>query len=152
PVLGEIEVNGLTPAQLQKVMEEKLAPYINNVVVSIGIEAYFSNKIFVIGEVFRAGEYQIFQPIDILKALALAGGLKSKGVKELRIVRSNGEVLTVDFKKFFQKKSQKEWEEFTLYPGDTLYVPEAFKFNWSLLTTILSIINISVNIWVVLGR
>jgi len=152
PLIGELDVAGLTSAQLVKVMEEKLAPYVNNVVVSVSIDAYFSNKIFVIGSVGRAGEYQVFEPMDILKVLALAGGMKNPKTKSVKIVRASGEVVTLSIEGFWDKKTLKDKEKYLLYPGDTLYVPERFGIPWSVMATILSMINIMVNIWFVVGR
>jgi polysaccharide export outer membrane protein len=151
PVIGEINVSGLTSAQLVKIMEEKLAPYINNVVVSVSIESYFSNKIFIIGDVYRSGEHKIFEPIDVVKALALAGGLKNSKTNMLRIVRADGDVINVELQKFFKKKSAAELENYTLYPGDTLYVPERFKIPWSALAVIVGIANILLQMYVIIG-
>ena len=151
PVIGEIDVAGLTSAQLVKIMEETLAPYINNVVVSVSIESYFSNKIFVIGDVYRSGEHKIFEPIDVVKALALAGGLKNSKTNRLRIVRANGDIINVELEKFFQKKTLAELENFTLYPGDTLFVPERFKIPWTSIAVILGIVNLLLQIYVIAG-
>lgn len=152
PLIGELDVAGLTSAQLVKVMEEKLAPYVNNVVVSVAIDAYFSNKIFVIGSVGRPGEYQVFEAMDILKVLALAGGMKNPKTKSVKIVRASGEVVTLSIEGFWDKKTLKEKEKYLLYPGDTLYIPEKFGIPWALMASILSMINIMVNIWFVVGR
>jgi polysaccharide export outer membrane protein len=139
PVIGEIEVGGSTTSQLVKLMEEKLSPYVNNVVVNINIESYFSNKIYILGAVSRSGEYEIFEPVDVIKALSMAGGMRDQKTKELRIVRANGDVYSLDMAKFFSKKSGKDREAFTLYPGDTLFVPESFQFPWSIISTIASV-------------
>ncbi len=50
PVIGEVDVATLTPAQLVKIMQGKLSSYVNNPVVSVSIEAYYANKIFIIGK------------------------------------------------------------------------------------------------------
>ncbi|MFH0920000.1 MAG: polysaccharide biosynthesis/export family protein [Fibrobacterota bacterium] len=146
PVIGEIEVGGLTSEQLVKIMEEKLAPYVNNVVVSVAIDQYFSNRIFVIGDVGRTGEIQIFEPIDILKCLALAGGLKSQKIRFLKIIRANGDISTVDLKVVLEQKGATNDETYLLYPGDTLYVPERFQIPWAFIATVLGVINMSISL------
>jgi len=153
PVIGEIDVAGLSSAKLVKLMEEKLAPYINNVVVSVGIESYFSNKIFIIGDVNAAGEYQIFEPVDVIKAIALARGLRNSKIKEIRIIRANGDVSSVDLKKFLSSKvTGADRENYMLYPGDTMFVPEKFKINWGAISSILGIISVSLSLWLLLGN
>ncbi len=151
PVIGEIDIAGLTSAQLVKIMEENLAPYINNVVVSVSIESYFSNKIFILGDVYRSGEQTIFEPIDVVKALALSGGLKSSRNNIMRIVRVNGDVIEISLKEFFKKKKASEMEKYILCPGDTLFVPEQFKIPWGVISTVFGIVAVSLQIWVVLG-
>lgn len=141
PVIGEIDVASLTCAQLVKIMQGKLASYINNPVVSISIEAYYANKIFVIGDVSRSGEYQIYEPIGIIKALAMCGGLKHKKVKIIKIIRADGTVIDVVTKDLWSGGTQ---EGYILYPGDTLFVPESFDVPWGLLSTILSIVSLGI--------
>lgn len=143
PVVGEIDVASLTCAQLVKIMQGKLASYINNPVVSISIEAYYANKIFVIGDVNKSGEYQIYEPIEVIKALAMCGGLASKRVKLIKIIRADGTVIDVSTKELWAAGAK---DQYTLYPGDTLYVPESFKVPWALLATIFGIANIGLMI------
>lgn len=144
PVIGEIEVASLTPAQLVKIMQGKLASYVNNPVVSISIEAYYSNKIFIIGDVSGTGEYEIYEPVDVLKALAMCGGLRKSGNKTLKIIRADGSVVDVVMDKTFWSGQTKQ--QYILYPGDTLYVPDAFKIPWSIFSTVLGILNTSLSI------
>jgi len=141
PVIGELDVASLTCAQLVKIMQGKLASYVNNPVVSVSIEAYYANKIFVIGDVDRSGEYQIYEPIDVLKALAMCGGLRNRKVKLLKIIRADGTVIDVATKELLAGGVK---EKYSLYPGDTLYVPESAEIPWGLISTILSIVSLGV--------
>ncbi len=144
PVIGEVEVASLTPAQLVKIMQGKLASYVNNPVVSITIEAYYSNKIFIIGDVRGTGEYEIYEPVDVLKALAMCGGLRKGGNKSLKIIRADGSVVDVVMDKTFWSGQTKQ--QYILYPGDTMYVPESFQIPWSVFSTVLGILNTSLSI------
>lgn len=143
PVVGEIDVASLTPAQLVKIMQGKLASYVNNPVVSISIEAYYANKIFIIGDVVRSGEFEIYEPIDVIKALAMAGGLRHPKVKMLKIIRGDGSVTEVATETFWTGGSQ---EGYILYPGDTLYVPSSAEIPWGLISTMLGIISVVLSI------
>jgi len=143
PVIGELDVASLTCAQLVKIMQGKLASYINNPVVSISIEAYYANKIFVIGDVNKTGEYQIYEPIGVIKALAMCGGLKNKKVKIVKIIRADGNILDVKTNELWSGGSN---PKYLLYPGDTLYVPESLKVPWGLLATILGIVSVTLTI------
>ena len=141
PVIGEIDIASLTCAQLVKIMQGKLASYINNPVVSVSIEAYYANKIFVIGDVNRSGEYQIYEPIGVIKALAMCGGLRHKKVKIIKIIRADGTVIDVVTNELWAGSTK---ESYILYPGDTLFVPESLQVPWGLISTILSIVSIGI--------
>jgi polysaccharide export outer membrane protein len=143
PVIGEIEVGSLTCAQLVKIMQGKLSSYVNNPVVSISIEAYYANKIYIIGDVRSPGEFQIYEPIDVLKAIAMCGGLKNSKVKGLKIIRADGTVVDVPMDKSFWSGQTKQ--NYILYPGDTFYVPSSFEIPWSALSVVATIINLSIS-------
>lgn len=149
PVVGEIDVASLTCAQLVKIMQGKLASYVNNPVVSVSIEAYYANKIFVIGNVNKSGEYQIYEPIGILKALAMCGGLKNRKIKVIKIIRADGTVIDVNTKELWSVGAD---PKNVLYPGDTLYVPESFKVPWGFIATILGIVSITLTIVLNINR
>ena len=143
PVVDEIDIASLTPAQLVKIMQGKLASYVNNPVVSVSIEAYYANKIFIIGDVIRNGEFEIYEPIDVIKALAMCGGPRNRKVKEIKIIRSDGTVVNVNLKGFWSSGSK---EKYILYPGDTLYVPDSFQVPWGLISTVLGVVSVSFSI------
>jgi len=146
PVIGEIDVATLSPAQLVKIMQGKLSSYVNNPVVSVSIEAYYANKIFIIGAVNRAGEYEIYEPIDMMKALAMCGGLKNSKVRFIKIIRNDGSIVTADMKEIWEASSKIDNNKYLLYPGDTMFVPETVKIPWLVISTILTIVSLSFQI------
>jgi polysaccharide export outer membrane protein len=146
PVIGELDVASLTCAQLVKIMQGKLSSYVNNPVVSVSIEEYYSNKIYIIGAVRQPGQYQIYEPIDILKAVAMCGGLQNLRIKTIRIIRADGTVVPVDTKTLWGNEGKRDTKKYVLYPGDTMYVPESFEIPWGLITTILTVIILSMTI------
>jgi len=151
PVIGEIDVAKLTCAQLVKIMQGKLSSYVNNPVVSVAIEAYYANKIYVIGDVIHGGEFQIYEPIDILKVIAMCGGLKNNKTKGIKIIRSDGTVISVNTAELWGT-AKYDSKKYILYPGDTMYVPESFQIPWSVVSIILSVINVSLQVVVMMTR
>jgi polysaccharide export outer membrane protein len=147
PVIGELDVASMSCAQLVKIMQGKLAPYVNNPVVSVSIESYYANKIFIIGDVARSGEYEIYEPIEVVKAVAISGGLKNPKAKWAKIIRGDGTVISVNLHDLLSGKiSKRESSKYLLYPGDTMYVPESAMINWGLISAILGVIMISLQI------
>jgi len=143
PVIGEVDVASLTPAQLVKIMQGKLSAYVNNPVVSISIESYYANKVFIIGDVGRTGEYQIYEPIDVMKAIAMAGGLGNRKTKEIKIIRVDGTVVTVPSDELWGVGGSRDPSKFILYPGDTLYVPPSVSIPWAMISSILNIVSLA---------
>ncbi|MBN1760083.1 MAG: polysaccharide biosynthesis/export family protein [Chitinispirillaceae bacterium] len=151
PVIGEIDVASLTCAQLVKIMQGKLSSYVNNPVVSVSIEAYYANKIYVIGAVSRGGEYQIYEPIDLLKVIAMCGGLQNNKTKGIKIIRSDGTVISVNTAELWNS-AKYDAKKYVLYPGDTMYVPETFQVPWHILSAVLGVLSVSLQIVVLMTR
>ncbi len=149
PVLGEIKVSSLSCAELAKMMEEKLTSYINNPMVSVAVEKYYANKIYIIGNVRNPGRFEIYEPVTILNALAMCGGLTKKNASLVKIIKKSGEMKDVNLKTSFTAQNS---DLPMLYPGDTLYVPSPFSVPWGLIATIVSIISSSIMIVVNVNR
>jgi len=129
PVIGELDVASMTCAQLVQIMQGKLSSYVNNPVVSISIDEYYSNKIYIIGAVRSPGQFQIYEPVDVVKAIAMCGGYVSDNVKTLKIIRADGSVVTIDAQGLLNKDKY-DPKEYLLYPGDSMYIPEAHAWSW----------------------
>lgn len=91
PVLGTLEVGGLTKSQCEQMIHDKLRPYMNaaeNPVVTVRMSNY---KISVLGEVAHPGMFTVSnEKINILEALAKAGDLTIYGVRDrVKLIREN---------------------------------------------------------------
>ena len=91
PVLGRLAVGGLTKSECEKLIHDKIMPFLNaneNPVVTVRMSSY---SISVLGEVARPGSYQVSrEKINILEALAQAGDLTIYGVREnVKLIREN---------------------------------------------------------------
>jgi len=91
PVLGTLQVGGLTKSQCEQMIHDKLRPYLNaaeNPVVTVRMSNY---KISVLGEVAHPGMFTVSnEKINILEALAKAGDLTIYGVRDnVKLIREN---------------------------------------------------------------
>lgn len=91
PVLGSLQVGGLSKSECEKMIHDKLLPYLNedeNPVVTVRMSNY---KISVLGEVNRPGMFTVSnEKINIFEALALAGDLTIYGVRDrVKLIREN---------------------------------------------------------------
>lgn len=84
PVLGSIEVSGLTREALEQQLQNQLLKYVKDVSVDVRILNY---KITILGEVTRPGTFTIeHNRITLLQALGLAGDLTVYGKRDNIIV------------------------------------------------------------------
>jgi len=93
PIIGHISVGGLTKSACEKMIHDKIAPYMNaneNPIVTVRMSSY---SISVIGEVARPGSYQVSrEKINVLEALAQAGDLTIYGVRDrVKLIREDAE-------------------------------------------------------------
>ena len=91
PVLGTLQVGGLSKSECEKLIHDKILPYLNaaeNPVVTVRMSNY---KISVLGEVNKPGMFTVSnEKINILEALAQAGDLTIYGVRDkVKLIREN---------------------------------------------------------------
>ena len=91
PIIGRIHVGGLTKAEAERMIEEKIKPYMSEAekpIVTVRIPGY---QISVIGEVQRPGTFNVSrEKITILEALAQAGDLTIWGQRtNVQLIRED---------------------------------------------------------------
>jgi polysaccharide export outer membrane protein len=91
PVVGRLNVGGLTKAEAERLIVSKIRPYIaekENPIVTVRMVNY---KISVLGEVARPGMFTVVnEKISILEALAQAGDLTIYGVRDrVKLIRED---------------------------------------------------------------
>lgn len=88
PVLGQIQVNGMTIEEIQVIVEERLNEYFVEDAVNVTVQLA-GIRYSVVGDVARPGKYVIFQnQVNIFEALAQAGDITMVGDrKQVMIVR-----------------------------------------------------------------
>ncbi|MGD9583350.1 MAG: polysaccharide biosynthesis/export family protein [Lysobacterales bacterium] len=118
PLLGELEVSGLTPRQLEQRLTERLrGDYLVDPKVSVTISEY--RPIFINGQVSSPGSYPYQPGLTVRKAISLAGGLTERG-SEKRIT-----IIPESAKGRGGKARSIKMDE-AVGPGDILTVDESF--------------------------
>jgi polysaccharide export outer membrane protein len=74
PLVGEVDAKGKTVADLNKFVSQKLAKFISDPVVTVSIQEIKGNKVYVIGQVNRPGEFIMNPSVDVMQVLSMAGG------------------------------------------------------------------------------
>ena len=75
PLIGEIFVAGRTIGQVKEEITVKLTRYVPELVLSIEVKQSNSMQIYVIGRVNNPGKQVLNSKVNVLQALAMAGGL-----------------------------------------------------------------------------
>jgi polysaccharide export outer membrane protein len=74
PLVGEVNARGKTVAELNKVISDRLARYIADALVTVSIQEIKGNKVYVLGNVNKPGEFIVNPSVDVMQALSMAGG------------------------------------------------------------------------------
>lgn len=75
PLIGDVQAAERTAAQIKDEMEKKLDRYVPGVTLSLEVRQVNSLIIYVIGKVNVPGRFVMNTNVDVLQALATAGGL-----------------------------------------------------------------------------
>jgi polysaccharide export outer membrane protein len=126
PLLGEINVAGLTVEQLKKQLTIDFSEYVLDPNVYIELLVAQSAKIGVIGEIARPGILVMTRPMTVTDAIVEAGGITDTGKKSaVTVLRQpldgNKQLITVNVKRIFEGKAGPE-ENIPLQAGDTVIV------------------------------
>jgi polysaccharide biosynthesis/export protein len=125
PLLNDVPAAGLTPMQLTAEITSRLKKYISAPEVTVIVSKVSPPRIFVLGEVGRAGAYPLMPAMTVLEAISSAGGLtafaKQSKIAILRMENGKQIRLPVNYKDLVS--GRRPDENFALKPGDTIVVP-----------------------------
>lgn len=128
-LVGEIDVAGQTPAQIDSVLEKNYAHKLVNPEVAVIVKNSVTLKVFVGGEVQSPGLVSIDGGMTLLGAIFQAGGFKSSAqLSQIVLLRkgdhSNQPVSrTLDVREALQGKHAHA--NVALHPYDVIYVPKS---------------------------
>src|SRR4029453_2985948 len=143
PLLGRVKVGGLSVQAIENDMRERLARgYLKNPQVSVTVDQYRSQQIFIIGEVRQPGSLQFTGTMTMVEALARVGSMTDNAGTEALIVRQAPGEQPLDAAALKRAQEAKDdgnvirvnlqtlqtgilAENVTLRGGDTIFVPRA---------------------------
>lgn len=126
PLVGEIEVAGLTVGQLSKKLTADFSEYIKDPKVSVSLEEAQSAKIGVLGEIRNPGIVVMARPMTILEAISATGGFTDTAKRtDVTVLRQMGggrtQRIKVDVKRVLDGKADPEGN-LMMRAGDTVIV------------------------------
>lgn len=125
PLVGDVQATAKTVATIREEIKERLKKYIPEPVVSVSMLKVTGYKIYVIGRVNKPGEFVTGRFVDVLQALAMAGGLTPFAAEnDIRILRRvDGNEYVRRFRYADVRKGQHLEQNILLRSGDTVVVP-----------------------------
>ena len=125
PLAGEIQAEGQTVDQVRALLTERLERYIPDPVVTVSVTEIRGNKIYVIGQVARPGEFLVNPNVDVMQALAMAGGgTPFAQTDDIRILRRVGDdQIAIGFRYGDILRGRSLEQNIMLKAGDTVVVP-----------------------------
>jgi len=126
PLLGSVHLAGLTLSQAASKLTDMYGrDYLVNPRVNVTLIGYAKRRFTMLGQVNRPGSYEMPdgspQGVDLLEAIAMAGGYTRIAAPERVSVRRGSQVLKVDAKRM----AKGDHAGFVVQPGDTVTVGES---------------------------
>jgi polysaccharide export outer membrane protein len=119
PLAGDIVAAGRTPTELRDAISTSLKTYITNPTVTVIVTETVPPVFYVTGEVTSPGSFPLSGNVDVMQALAMAGGFKDFANTKNIIIRRGSENLKFNYKDALKGEQQ----VIQLKPGDTIIVP-----------------------------
>lgn len=125
PLVGHFIAMGRTTRELKTEMESKLKRFIPEPILTVIVQQPNSMRIYVIGKVNRPGHFQLSGNLNVMQALAMAGGLNTFAkANEIRIHREEGDHTMVYPFAYEKVSAGKQVEQnIVLHRGDVVVVP-----------------------------
>lgn len=126
PLAGHIKASGLSPEQLQNVLQKRLKNFFADPVITVTVVQVGGNKIYVIGQVKNPGEFPANRPLDVMQALSLAGGLTTFAADgDIKVLRrdDSGKQRAIAFNYSEVSKGNRLDTNVVLQAGDVVVVP-----------------------------
>lgn len=125
---NEIMVAGLTPSELTEQLRKKYSVDIEKPEITVFVRTFTSQRIYVDGEVNRAGLVTLTSPMTVLQSISQAGGFKdTASMENIIVVRRMDDnqlnTMTVDIRKAIENSDLSQ--DILLMPNDIVHVPKS---------------------------
>ncbi len=126
PLVGDVAAAARTVTDVQEAIRTRLESYVPDAVVTVAVLSVSGNKVYVLGKVARPGEYVMNNKLDVMQALAVAGGVTSFAAEnKIQILRRgpSGQQQAIGFRYAQVKDGKSLQTNIILKSGDVVVVP-----------------------------
>jgi len=125
PLVGDVAAAGRTPQQLGAELGRGLGKFLESPQVTLALSQAISSRFYIIGQVAKSGDFPLATRVNVLQALALAGGFKEYAKTDDIVIIREGQgaqaIIPVNYKKFESGKDMTQ--NVLIRPGDVIVVP-----------------------------
>ncbi len=125
PLIGAVQAGGKTLNELSVELANKLSRFVPDLSLSVVVHQVNSMLVYVIGRVNNPGRFVLNANIDVLQALAMAGGLnpfaEQGNIKVFRETKKGKEIFEFDYNDVSAGKNLEQ--NIKLKRGDVIVVP-----------------------------
>jgi polysaccharide biosynthesis/export protein len=128
PLVGQVPVAGLSTRDAELLLARRLIEggFVKQPQVSVLVSDYQSQKVAVMGQVAKPGQYPLDASKKVIDVLAMAGGvLNDTAADDATLVRADGSRVVIDLQKLFDGDPA---VNFVVQDGDTVFVAHAPQF------------------------
>jgi len=126
PLVGRVHVDGKTPSEVADLLRAALGEgYLKNPSITVFVLQYNSKKVFVLGQVNKPGTYPFEDDMNVVQAITIASGFNVHADENGTIVTRLENGTEQRYQVQVDKISKGLAPNFTLKPGDIVFVPES---------------------------
>jgi polysaccharide export outer membrane protein len=140
PFLGRVRAGGMTLSDVATTLKTKLSDgYLRNPQVTVDVDQFRSQSVFVMGEVRSPGKYVLSGSVSLLEVLAQAGSITAAAGSEIVVLHpktpaagavtltapGDAEVVRVNMREIEVGRMS---QNVSIRDGDTIFVPKAERF------------------------
>jgi len=132
PLVGEVQAEGLSVAELTDRLIEGLSQYIRHPKVTVNLAKLRTTRVYVLGEVQKPGLYELEKDHHLLDAVGIAGSYtKDAAKKKVFVIRKNSTSapLRVNLLALMQKGDMSQ--NVLLNEGDVVYLTANNRIDFS---------------------
>jgi len=120
PLTGKIMVGGLTVAEAESEISEKLLRYLQDPIVNVFVKEYRSQNVTVLGAIAKPQVYTVTRQNFLLDILSIAGGL-TKEAGDICYIQRKGETIVINIRDLLIGGQVRL--NVPVFAGDLIHVP-----------------------------
>lgn len=127
PLVGELDVGGQSPREVESMLVEKLTEFMHDPQASVFVAEYHSQQVSVTGAVNTPAMHTLSQPRTVLELVSMSGGLAEEAGKQIYVnttVDNELKRFIIDLDQVLSNP-QNDKMGILLSGGDSVFVPQA---------------------------